>query len=490
LWALKKKERRVVLQSILHATATNDSSGRDTRKRKQMAIAGDGDAAGYSARLYFHYSVLGVRVCKAFLKLVYGVGDRMLKNISKSLRDGVIVYSDKRTNEHRIGKICKGPLRDAVVAYLREVKTIHAMPCPTGRGSYRDKPVAYLPFEITRTEVWRQYCADATPDFQVLDKYFWKLWRKHFPELRIMKKKSNWCDKCIELENGNMVVEYEAHVAIARLERRYLRENIAASRDAWLDGNCILHLSFDFAQAVRLPSFKIQPSSFYFKTGKKIDFFGVAQDTLGWQLTFVLPEGFWPNEKGANCICSMLSLVLERYPTITGLRMNADNCSGQNKNRYLLWFCSYVLTVHGALQYIELSFPIAGHTRMFCDACFGLVKRALKANVVMTAKEMYALVEERSSGCNRGVRSSSVQWRRWKEYLQQFYDATVPGITMMHHFELFKTRSGHVCFRVRPEGDSSLPPGHHFREARLRKEHVPDDVVQRVHRGETVTVRH
>lgn len=108
-------------------------------------------------------------------------------------------------------------------------------------------------------------------------------------------------------------------------------------------------------------------------------------------------------------------LNLPQYLTITELTLNADNCGGQGKNKFILWFLSWLAIIHPSLQKTELNFCLPGHTKMFCDACFGLVKRAVKKEAVFTPKEMLQLTDQRSSKCNKGVGEGSVMWFDWKE---------------------------------------------------------------------------
>lgn len=59
------------------------------------------------------------------------------------------------------------------------------------------------------------------------------------------------------------------------------------------------------------------------------------------------------------------------------LYLTADNCGGQNKNRFFLWFLSWI-TLIGKENRVKLALLVAGHTKNACDGGFGLVKRRLK----------------------------------------------------------------------------------------------------------------
>lgn len=59
------------------------------------------------------------------------------------------------------------------------------------------------------------------------------------------------------------------------------------------------------------------------------------------------------------------------------LLLSVDNCGGQNKNRYMPWFLSFLVIIIEE-KCVELCLMIPGHTKNLCDGRFGLVKRLLR----------------------------------------------------------------------------------------------------------------
>ena len=85
----------------------------------------------------------------------------------------------------------------------------------------------------------------------------------------------------------------------------------------------------------------------------------------------------------------------------TDAQLNADNCSGQNKNNYFLWYFAWktLMKLHHSITY---SFLIAGHTKFAPDHSFGLIKKAFKVTYVSLLYEFVRLVETSStSGLNK-----------------------------------------------------------------------------------------
>ena len=73
--------------------------------------------------------------------------------------------------------------------------------------------------------------------------------------------------------------------------------------------------------------------------------------------------------------------------------LHTDNCSGQNKNRYIMQYLEwYVLS--GLNISITLSFLIVGHTKFSPDWCFGLLKQAYR----QTRNKDRVLGQHRASG--------------------------------------------------------------------------------------------
>ncbi len=56
------------------------------------------------------------------------------------------------------------------------------------------------------------------------------------------------------------------------------------------------------------------------------------------------------------------------------LVIHCDNCAGQNKNRYVIWFCSWLVETK-QFDEVQLCFLVAGHTKNECDGAFSAVKK-------------------------------------------------------------------------------------------------------------------
>ena len=190
-----------------------------------------------------------------------------------------------------------------------------------------------------------------------------------------------------------------------------------------------MHYSFDFAQQIHYPSNPLQPGPIFFKTPRKCGIFGVCCEALSSQINYLIDESVQAG-KGSNCVVSLIHHFFENYGLgEVEVHLHADNCSEQNKNScmmmYLLW---RVLT--GRHTKITLSFLIAGHTKLSCDLCFGLLKRKFKRTRVDSLGDMEDVVKDSARGniaqlCGNERGEVFVPTYDWKTYLPSFLKKVV-----------------------------------------------------------------
>lgn len=78
--------------------------------------------------------------------------------------------------------------------------------------------------------------------------------------------------------------------------------------------------------------------------------------------------------KGPDVLISCIEYIFNKllfYPE--ELCLFFDNCSGENKNNYLLWYLNYI-TYHKKLcKTATANCMITGHTKCSCDRNFGII---------------------------------------------------------------------------------------------------------------------
>lgn len=154
--------------------------------------------------------------------------------------------------------------------------------------------------------------------------------------------------------------------------------------------------------------------------------------------------------KGANSIISML----HHFFGIHGLgettaHLHADNCTGQNKNRfmmsYLMWRC-----LTGLHDEIKMSFLLVGHTKFAPDWCFGLLKQCFRRTKIGDIDDIANCVS-RSSVVNVPQLVGSLDGTNfvptydWSTFFEETTVKTaLKGITQLHHFRFSRLYPGKV----------------------------------------------
>ena len=168
---------------------------------------------------------------------------------------------------------------------------------------------------------------------------------------------------------------------------------------------------------------------------------------------YLIDEGFNVG-KGANSIISMLHHFFEAHGIgEKSVHLHADNCAGQNKNRFMMYYLMWrVLT--GLHEEIIISFLPVGHTKFAPDWCFGLFKQLFRRMKIGDLDDIANCVS-RSSTVNIAQLIGSldgttfVPMYNWSEY---FDDKTIKtalkGITQMHHFRFHSSFPGTVFVKT------------------------------------------
>ena len=87
---------------------------------------------------------------------------------------------------------------------------------------------------------------------------------------------------------------------------------------------------------VHFPSNPLQPGPIYFLTPRKCGIFGVCCEAIPQQVNYLTDESF-ATGKGANAVISMVHHYLGHHGLNSAIiHLNADNCSGQNKNNAVI----------------------------------------------------------------------------------------------------------------------------------------------------------
>ena len=351
---------------------------------------------------------------------------------------------------------------------------------------YKNDDIKLLSSCDTKMSVWKTFkraCEDSSKQAVCYTKF--ELWKQFHPNVVIAKPMTDLCFTCQdntskllraanlpEAEKSECVQAQQQHLNLVQSERELYRkvcEEAKCSFETMEDQiNLVerheacslpttMHYSFDFAQQIHIPSNPMQPGPIYFKTPRKCAIFGVMCEAIPRQVNYLIDEASDAG-KGANATISYVHHYFEHHGLgETSVHLHADNCSGQNKNNYFIWYLAWrtILQLHHSVRY---SFLIAGHTKFGPDRCFGIIKRSYKLNYISSIYEFGSMVESSSSGINKaelvGTHDGTVivPVYNWSSYLEQFF-RKLPNIKSYQHFRFSRDEPGCIYFK---ESNSSL----------------------------------
>jgi len=330
-----------------------------------------------------------------------------------------------------------------------------------------------MPSVFTLNKLFKSFCESyRETNGPVLDKKgkekspiswgkFHDYWSKQYSCIKVLKKKTDFCEYCCKeqekLKNSSSNEE-EREIIQANLDMhlKEAKDARAAYTDhrritALEDGKIVI--SMDYAECLMIPQLQNTPSTFYFKTRRKIDIFGISNEREtengSIQLNFLIDECF-KIKKGPNTVITMLDYYIHNYiQEGKHLILYADNCPAHNKNQFLIGYLTFMVKIKKFLASAELYFLIVGHTKFTPDSHFGTLKKEFKKNNCFSIKDLLGkngIVE--SSAVNNKVIPykdpesglQNFQWRNWKNFLEKRF-RNCPGISSWHVIKIHQDGS-------------------------------------------------
>ena len=203
------------------------------------------------------------------------------------------------------------------------------------------------------------------------------------------------------------------------------------------------------------PDDPMQPGPIYFLVPRRCGLFGVHAEGISAQINYLVDEAV-ATGKGSNCVISYLHHYLANFGMgETEMHLHADNCAGQNKNSYMLWYLAWRI-LSGLHSRISIHFMLAGHTKFAPDWCFGLFKRKLRRTRVSCLADIVDVVNSSSTTNTAQLVGDEagnvfVPTYDWSAFLSSTFKK-VKGIKAMQHFCLSADRPGVVLMQERWDG--------------------------------------
>ena len=264
-----------------------------------------------------------------------------------------------------------------VHSFLANYVEENAIVLPDRIPGFKNDEVKVLSSSETKIGVWRKYetACRAWDKRAVGSSKFFQMWEQFYPDVVISKPMTDLCITCQqnvnklqraanlpESEKAEILKDNQDHINSAQREREFYRNSCTNSQKTLdnIGGYAILnrtnrtvcslkatiHYSFDFAQQVHISlAILCNRGPIYFKTPRKCGIFGVMCEAIPQQVNFLIDEAATTG-KGANATISYTHYYFQHHRLgETDMRRNADNCSGQNKNNFFLWYLAWSMRI-------------------------------------------------------------------------------------------------------------------------------------------------
>ena len=442
-------------------------------------------------KCYTTFTHQGKPVCLKMFRFLHGIGEKRLKNLTKSVkRNGLCPRVHGNTNK-RLRHSLSFTSTEYVVRFLFSYAEQHALLLPGRIPGYTRDDLQLLPSSVSKRAVWKVYHDAAEVEGTinpVAYTTFCYLWRTLVPSVVIMKPRSDLCWQYqqnsaaivhmangSEAEKSSTISDALEHLRVVKMERAQYKavceeckESVQAhfvtngeftppppwSRTPCNSNNIKVHYSFDYAQQVHYPSDPLQPGLIYFLTPRNCTVFGVNCEALPRQVNFLTDEA-GDCGKGANAVVSRLDFFFHNHGFgEKDVFLHADNCTGQNENNCMVQYLAWRVMTNQHSN-ITLSFLPVGHTKFSPDWCFGLFKRQYRRTKVGSLQNIAEVVNT-SAECNiaqlvsREDGTTIVPTLDWTDFFATQFKK-IPGIKKLHHFHVTSSSPRHVFVRERSD---------------------------------------
>jgi hypothetical protein len=143
-----------------------------------------------------------------------------------------------------------------------------------------------------------------------------------------------------------------------------------------------------------------QPGETYYFSPLTVNCFGLANVGMDKARlsAYIYHEG--EGKKGGNNVASLIYKHLDEVgwincgrPARKELNIVMDNCSGQNKNRYVLRLAPLFVELR-YYKKVNIIFLVAGHTKNAADRLFNLLKTIYRKSQVYTMEQLQEILDE------------------------------------------------------------------------------------------------
>ncbi|KAE9088741.1 hypothetical protein PF010_g19271 [Phytophthora fragariae] len=210
----------------------------------------------------------------------------------------------------------------------------------------------------------------------------------------------------------------------------------------------------DYSQNLTILSVSNTPSQWYFCSLFSVSCFGIYYENDGVQTNYIYDES--TSGKGSDQINSMLAHFIETKLVPAGktkLTVYADNCSGQNKNNYVIKFLLTLVDM-GVFEHVDYKFFVKGHTKNSCDRGFGHIRKYMATAECWTMAHVIETVNAAASNSvTVHVPRGSELFKSYKSVMTELYKR-LDGVQKYQIFSIDSAKPGVVACKKGPDSDA------------------------------------
>ncbi len=456
----KDEKKKIVILTVLRNCALNSQKTRYSGKRERI-------------RFTFRYEPFGVMCASAF-RLLFDIRIDAFKGLLAHLKANNMsvlppLHGNRGKRSCKTDTLAYRGVTEKVVEFMLKLGAAQGeyLPGKKIKNDSRDKDkdsdlLLWLPACLNRSSLLRIYNREYN-EFPIGRTKFVSLLKTEprLKHIRIRSPRSDMCDFCElqkrkiagtkphdELKAEQLTMELAAHQKSYQEERSIYNSE---RKQALTDGkefrqgklkteDCVEHICIDYGQSIGVPNTADQLGGTYFLQMRNYLLFGVYSSLENSMICYTYDER--EAGKGANEVISFVhNFLCTRTIKTPNIRIHADNCRGQNKNKYVMWYFLW-LAATGRVKHVEFKFMIKGHTQFIVDSNIGHIKRELKGSDVFCL-EHWEQVINRSAVINKARVVNGNDVYDWKRGLEPYFKE-FDGISKYQHFAVDSSDPGRI----------------------------------------------
>ena len=347
-----------------------------------------------SRKFFFRLNGQMVRVCRQMFLSTLDISETLVKTAHRKLGLGHTVSPDKRGKNSKVNPAEVLKTESFIRHHIKMFKSVPSHLC---RSRTQRK---YLDSNLSVQKMYRMYVewmsktnpAEKLCSFSKYNQYF----SNNF-NLGFHQPKKDLCEECSVFNNAapdakrQLQTEHDAHLAKKDDARKLRNEDKAVAKD----NEKICFPFFDLQKTMLIPKCEIGPVYYL----RKISTYNLTVVEGKLRTGFCYAWNETEGMKGATEVASavfnfMVRMVNEHK--VEEFRLWSDNCSGQNKNKYLFAMYTYFWAKFNATIYHR--YLTTGHTQNDCDSLHSIIERSCGPMTFFVPDQWYAHIESATNG--------------------------------------------------------------------------------------------